>query len=75
MKKKIMYVKPFAEKVYMENVLPLANGSKASGNAGQSDDDGDFGSPAKGFSWDDEDDDQESGKLFSNKSPWDGFKN
>jgi|GEM_PF-2882275 hypothetical protein len=77
MKKKVMYVKPFTEKVYMENVLPLANGSKASGNAGQSEDDGGFGTPAKGFSWYDEsdDDEQKSDNLFSGKSPWTDFKN
>lgn len=69
MKKKIMYVKPFAEKVYMENVLPLASGStQGSGGAGGAtgggtgggfnDDDDDppgGGGGAKGYAWDEDD--------------------
>lgn len=70
MKKKIMYVKPFAEKVYMENVLPLASGStQGSGGAGGAtgggtgggfnDDDDDpppgGSSGAKGYAWDEDD--------------------
>ena len=69
MKKKIMYVKPFAEKVYMENVLPLASGStQGSGGAGgatgggtgggfnDDDDDPPGGSGgAKGYAWDEDD--------------------
>lgn len=69
MKKKVMYVKPFAEKVYMENVLPLASGStQGSGGAGGAsdggsgggfnDDDDDppgGGGGAKGYAWDEDD--------------------
>lgn len=69
MKKKTMYVKPFAEKVYMENVLPLASGStQGSGGAGGAtgggtgggfnDDDDDppgGGGGAKGYAWDEDD--------------------
>ncbi len=70
MKKKIMYVKPFAEKVYMENVLPLASGStQGSGGAGGAtgggtgggfNDDDDDPPPggsggAKGYAWDEDD--------------------
>lgn len=64
-----MYVKPFAEKVYMENVLPLASGStQGSGGAGGAtgggtgggfnDDDDDppgGGGGAKGYAWDEDD--------------------
>ena len=68
MKKKVMYVKPFAEKVYMENVLPLASGStQGSGGAGgandggsgggfnDDDDDPPGGGGAKGYAWDEDD--------------------
>lgn len=67
MKKKTMYVKPFAEKVYMENVLPLASGStQGSGGAGgatgggtnptfnDDDDDPPGGGGAKGYAWDED---------------------
>ena len=63
-----MYVKPFTEKVYMENVLPLASGStQGSGGAGgandggsgggfnDDDDDPPGGGGAKGYAWDEDD--------------------
>ena len=69
MKKNVMYVKPFTEKVYMENVMPLAGGStQGSGGAGGAsgggtgggfnDDDDDppgGGGGAKGYAWDEDD--------------------
>ena len=82
MKKKVMYVKPFAEKVYMENVLPLASGStQGSGGAGgatgggtgggfNDDDDDDppgGGGGAKGYAWDEDD-------SASSTFAWEDFK-
>lgn len=67
MKKKVMYVKPFAEKVYMENVLPLAGGStQGSGGAGGASDGGSGG----GFN-DDDDDDPPGGGGGAKGYAWD----
>ena len=67
MKKKVMYVKPFAEKVYMENVLPLANGSTlGNGGAGGANDGGSGG----GFN-DDDDDDPPGGGGGAKGYAWD----
>lgn len=68
MKKKVMYVKPFAEKVYMENVLPLASGStQGSGGAGGANDGGSGG----GFNDDDDDDDPPGGGGGAKGYAWD----
>ncbi len=68
MKKNVMYVKPFTEKVYMENVLPLANGStQGNGGAGGANNGGTGGGPdpgfndAKPFFWDDDEENGYSG--------------
>ena len=85
MKKKVMYVKPFAEKVYMENVLPLASGStQGSGGAGGATGGGTgggFNDDSKSFFWSDEmdgdgkfEDDKQGGFSTKTTFAWDDFK-
>ena len=74
MKKKVMYVKPFAEKVYMENVLPLANGStQGSGGAGGAVPGGGV-EEAKGFTWEDMEGDNSDDDTSKTNFAWREFK-
>ena len=74
MKKKIMYVKPFAEKVYMENVLPLASGStQGSGGAGGSVPGGGV-EEAKGFTWEEMEGDNSDDDTSKTNFAWREFK-
>lgn len=82
MKKKVMYVKPFTEKVYMEIDSHLVGGTtNGAGGAGGANNGGTGGGPdpgfndAKSFVWDD---DLDGGSSDDNTSKttfaWDDFK-
>ena len=74
MKKNVMYVKPFTEKVYMENVLPLASGStQGDGGAGGA---VPGGGPeeAKGFTWEDMEGDNSDDDTSKTNFAWREFK-